>query len=118
MTLSSFLSSFFIGGLVTAAIVSLEESGMRVWSGVAALVPVFTLVSYVFIGASKDAAAVSQHSRFVLYGTLFSWVPYMFVIAYAAPRLGSTRSIGLGLLTFFVLAVAYVWLVQRLRLFQ
>lgn len=118
MTLSGFLLSFLIGGTVTALIVGLEESGLRLWSGVAALVPVFTVVSYVFIGASKDAIAVSQHSKFVLFGTLVSWVPYMSVIAYAAPRLGTSRAIGLGLLVFFVLALAFVWVVDRNRLFQ
>ncbi len=118
MTLSGFLLSFFVGGTVTALIVGLEESGLRTWSGVAALVPVFTLVSYFFIGISKGAIAVSQHSKFVLFGTLASLVPYMMVIAYAAPKLGPTRAIGLGLVVFFVLAVAFVWFVEKNRLFQ
>ena len=118
MTPSGFLLSFLIGGMVTALIVGLEESGLRLWSGFAALVPVFTVVSYVFIGASKDAMAVSQHSKFVLFGTLVSWVPYMTVIAYTAPRLGTSRAIGLGLLVFFVLAFSFVWAVDRSHLFQ
>lgn len=118
MTLSSFLLSFVIGGTVTALIVGLEASNMRLWSGLAALVPVFTVVSYVFIGVQKDAMAVSQHSKFVLLGTLVSWVPYMLVVAYAAPKLGSSRAIGLGLLVFFVLATGYLWMAERLRLFQ
>lgn len=118
MTISSFLVSFLIGGLVTALIVGLEESGLRMWSGLAALAPVFTVVSYLFIGTSKDGLAVSQHSKFVLCGTLISWVPYMAVIAYSAPKLGAARSIGLGLLVFSVLAVGFVWVVERYRLFQ
>jgi uncharacterized membrane protein (GlpM family) len=118
MTVTSFLTSFLIGGLVTALIVGLEESGLRTWSGLAALVPVFTVVSYFFIGASKDAHAVSEHSKFVLFGTLVSWVPYMLVIAYTAPRLGTTRAIGLGLCVFFILAALFVWGTQRYRLFQ
>ncbi len=118
MTFSGFLVTFLIGGTVTALIVGLEESGLRTWSGFAALVPVFTIVSYFFIGAAKDAVAVSQHSKFVLVGTLVSWVPYMAVIAYTAPKLGSNRSIGLGLLVFIVLALAFVWVVERYRFFQ
>jgi len=118
MTFSGVLLSFFIGGTVTALIVGLEESGLRLWSGLAALVPVFTVVSYFFIGASKDAIAVSQHSKFVLTGTLVSWVPYMTVIAFAAPKLGTSRAIGLGLLVFFVLAFAFVWVADRHHLFQ
>lgn len=115
---TNILLSFVVGGTVTALIVGLEESGMRFWSGVAALVPVFTLISYLFIGASKDAVAVSQHSRFVLYGTLVSWVPYMAVIAYTAPSLSAHRAIGLGLVVFFILAMVFVWFVQRNGLFQ
>lgn len=118
MTLTSFATSFIVGGLVTALIVGLEESGLRTWSGLAALVPVFTVVSYFFIGAIKDSHTVSQHSKFVLYGTLVSWVPYMLVIAYTAPRLGTTRAIGLGLSVFLLLALLFVWGTQRYRLFQ
>ena len=77
MNLGGMIFTFMVGGSVTALIVGLEESGRRTWSGLAALVPVFTIVSYFFIGASKDAMAVSQHSKFVLVGTLVSWVPYM-----------------------------------------
>lgn len=115
---SELLLSFFVGGAVTALIVGLEESGMRLWSGFAALVPVFTIVSYVFIGATKDATAVSQHSKFVLVGTLVSWVPYMAVIAWTAPKLGTNRAIGLGLAVFFVLAFGFVLAVERYRLFR
>ena len=84
--------NFVVGGTVTALIVGLEESGQRIWSGLAALVPVFTLVSYFFIGASKNAIAVSQHSKFVLVGTLVSWVPYMAAVALLAPRVGGDKT--------------------------
>ena len=89
MTLSGVLLCFFVGGLATALIATLEASGHRALSGFAALVTVFTMVSYFFIGASKNPLAVSQHAKFVLFGTLASWVPYMTVIAYAAPSLGT-----------------------------
>lgn len=118
MTWPGIFLSFIIGGTVTALIVALEESGLRTWSGLAALAPVFTLVSYIFIGFAKGPAAVSQHSKFVLVGTLVSWAPYMAVVAFTAPKLGVTRAIALGLLTFFVLAVAYVWFVEKNQLFR
>ena len=110
--------NFLVGGTVTALIVGLEESGRRTWSGLAALVPVFTLVSYIFIGASKDALAVSQHSKFVLVGTLVSWVPYMAAVALLAPRVGTNRAIGLALAVFFALAGGYVGVVERYGLFR
>jgi uncharacterized membrane protein (GlpM family) len=107
-----------VGGTVTALIVGLEESGRRTWSGLAALAPVFTVVSYFFIGASKDATAVSQHSKFVLVGTLVSWIPYMAAVAVLAPRIGTNKAIGLGLALFCVLAGGYVGLVERYGLFR
>jgi uncharacterized membrane protein (GlpM family) len=118
MELKNFLFSFLLGGMITALIVGLEASHMRTWSGVAALMPVFTMVSYFFIGASQNAIAVSQHAKFVLVGTLVSWVPYMAVIAWTAPRLGTNRSIILSLTVFFILAGAYVYAVEKLRLFK
>ena len=118
MNLSSVILNFLIGGTVTAIIVQLEERGMRTWSGLAALVPVFTIVSYFFIGKSKNALAVSQHSKFVLIGTLVSWVPYMAVVALLAPRIGTNRAIGLGLIIFLVLAGVYVWIVEKYGFFR
>ena len=118
MSLGVLLMSFIVGGVVTALVVGLESSGQRVWSGLAMLAPVLTIVSYFFIGSTKDAIAVSQHSKFVLFGTLASWIPYIAVIAYTAPRLGTVRAILLGLFVFLVLAMAYIWVVQRYRLFQ
>ncbi len=61
MALKEIAFSFILGGSMTAAIVGLEESGHRILSGFATLVPVFTLVSYVFIGDSRGGAAVSAH---------------------------------------------------------
>ncbi|EKD57117.1 MAG: hypothetical protein ACD_57C00402G0001, partial [uncultured bacterium] len=92
----AYLLYFVVGGIVTTVIVALEESGYRTISGIAALVPVFTLVSYYFIGASKNGMAVSQHSQFVLCGTLVAWVPYMAVVALAAPRWGANKAILAG----------------------
>lgn len=118
MNIKEFLLYFFTGGIVTVLIVWLEESGLRWWSGVAALMPIFTLVSYIFIGNSKGGAAVGQHSKFVLVGTLVSWVPYMITIAILAPRIGSNKAIILGMFVFFVLVLAFVFLVDKYHLFQ
>ena len=114
----SILVSFLVGGTVTAVIVSFEQNGNRIISGVAALAPVFTVVSYLFIGASNDGAAVGQHSKFVLVGTLVSWIPYMAAVAYLAPRLGTNKAIGIGLAVFFLLASLYAGAVARFSWFR
>jgi uncharacterized membrane protein (GlpM family) len=118
MKLSSLIVYFITGGLFTAIIVTLEEAGQRTLSGLATLIPVFTLVAYLFIGQTAGANAVSQHAKWVLTGTLVSWVPYMLAIAYLAPKVGSHRAILAGLGIFFILALAYIAIANRLKLFQ
>jgi len=118
MNISGILLNFVVGGTVTAVIVGFEESGHRILSGLAALVPVFTLVSYFFIGANGNALAVSQHSKFVLIGTLVSWIPYMAAVAILVPRLGTNKGIGLALVLFLVLAGTYVGIVDKFGLFK
>ncbi len=114
----SLLVYFITGGLFTTLIVVLEESGRRTLSGLATLMPVFTLVAYFFIGETAGGAAVGQHAKWVLAGTLVSWVPYMLAVAYLAPRLGSQKAILAGLAVFFVLALSYIGVASRLKLFQ
>ncbi|MFA6301323.1 MAG: hypothetical protein WC609_03160 [Candidatus Paceibacterota bacterium] len=116
--MKSLLIYFITGGLFTALIVFLEESGFRLWSGLATLVPVFTLVSYVFIGQSQGGLAVSQHAKFVLWGTVVSWIPYMIAIIYLAPKIGPHKAIILGLGIFFVLALAFIAVTAYFHLFQ
>ena len=118
MKLPNLLLYFLTGGLFTTLIVALEESGHRTLSGLATLVPVFTLVAYVFIGESAGGAAVGQHAKWVLAGTLVSWVPYMLAVAYLAPKVGSQKAILAGLALFFVLALSYITVASRLKLFQ
>jgi uncharacterized membrane protein (GlpM family) len=115
---SSLIIYFITGGLFTTIIVTLEENGQRTLSGLATLIPVFTLVAYLFIGQTAGANAVSQHAKWVLTGTLVSWVPYMLAIVYLAPRVGSHRAIAAGLGIFFILALAYIAVVNRFKLFQ
>jgi uncharacterized membrane protein (GlpM family) len=118
MKLSNLVLYFITGGLFTTLIVALEENGQRTLSGLATLIPVFTLVAYVFIGQTAGANAVSQHAKWVLTGTLVSWVPYMLAIVYLAPKLGSHKAILASLGIFFILALAYIAVVNRLKLFQ
>ncbi|HEU5114910.1 MAG TPA: hypothetical protein VFT82_04050 [Candidatus Paceibacterota bacterium] len=109
---------FLIGGTFTALIVATEESGFRLLSGFATLMPVFTLVSYLFLGGSKDGGkTVGTHSMFVLVGTLVSWVPYMLVIAFLAPRIGANKAIAAGLVVFFILAAIFLGVVYKFGFF-
>jgi uncharacterized membrane protein (GlpM family) len=118
MKLSSLILYFITGGLFTAIIVTLAQNGQRTMSGLATLVPVFTLVAYVFIGQTAGANAVSQHAKWVLTGTLVSWVPYMLAIVYLAPKVGASKAIFASLAIFFILALAYVAVANRFKLFQ
>ncbi len=118
MKLSNLVIYFITGGSFTAIIVALEQSGQRTLSGLATLMPVFTLVAYFFIGETEGSSAVSQHAKWVLVGTLVSWVPYMLTVAYLAPKIGPHNAILAGLAVFFVLALLYVELASHLRLFQ
>ena len=47
-----------------------------------------------------------------------SWVPYTLAIVYLAPKVGSHRAILASLGIFFILAPAYIAVVNRLKLFQ
>lgn len=118
MNLRDLIVYFVTGGTFTALIVALEEGGQRTLSGLAALVPIFTLVAYIFIGQSQGGLAVSQHAKWVLVGTLVSWVPYMLAVAYFANKVGPQEAIIIGMGFFFVLALVYIFLTSRLGLFQ
>jgi len=114
----NFVFYFIIGGTITSLIVILEQSDLRLLSGFATLVPAITLTSYFFIGESRGGTAVSRHAWMVLVGTLIAWVPYMIVVALCADKIGPHKAILLGFLTFFVLAVGYLAVVQRFGLFR
>jgi len=116
-TLKTYLIYFLTGGVFTVLIVALEERGSRLLSGFATLIPVFTLIAYIFIGESRGGRAVGQHAWFVLVGTIVSWIPYMILVASLAPRLGPRYAIGAGLAGFFILAAVYLGLVHHYHLF-
>jgi uncharacterized membrane protein (GlpM family) len=109
---------FLVGGAYTAVIIGLEQSQHRLLSVFATLVPVFTVVAYFFIGATKGGAAVSQHAWLVLIGTLVAWVPYMIVVAVLAPKIGAGKAIPAGLGVFLALALVYTGIVSYYKLFQ
>jgi uncharacterized membrane protein (GlpM family) len=113
----SYAIYFLTGGVFTVFIVATEEHGARLLSGFATLMPIFTLVAYVFIGESRGGAAVGQHAWFVLVGTIVAWVPYMCVVAIMAPRSGSRYAVTAGMLTFFLFAGVYLGVVRHFRLF-
>ena len=115
--IKNYLIYFLTGGLFTVLIVALEENGSRLLSGFATLVPVFTLVAYIFIGQSKGGGAVGEHAWFVLVGTIVSWIPYMILVAYLAPKIGPKYAIGAGMLGFFILAGIYLGIVYHYHLF-
>ena len=98
---------FITGGVVTTAIVALEESGMPLLSRLAALFPVFTWLAYLFIGSQGAAQEVAAHAKFVLTGTIVSWIPYMLCIIYFAPRLGVTKAVLVSIAVFVVVALAF-----------
>ena len=118
MNISNLIVYFITGGLFTTIIVALEESGQRTLSGFATLIPVFTLVAYFFIGQTQGSGAVSQHAKWVLVGTLVSWVPYMLAVAYLSPKMGSHNAILVGLAVFFVLALIYITVTNHFGLFK
>lgn len=103
-----YLYAFFAGGVVTVIITYFEINGFPLVSRLAALFPVFTWMSYLFIGKLDSGKAVSQHAMFVLLGTIFAWLPYMFVIYYFSPRIGSDKAVMLGLVVFIILAVVFI----------
>ena len=118
MNISNLIIYFITGGLFTTIIVALEESGQRTLSGFATLIPVFTLVAYFFIGQTQGSDAVGQHAKWVLVGTLVSWVPYMLSVVYLSPRIGSHNAILVGLAIFFVLALIYIMVVSHFGFFR
>ena len=118
MNISNLIIYFITGGLITTMIVVLEGIGQRTLSALATLIPVFTLVAYFFIGQAEGGKAVGQHAKFVLVGTLVSWVPYMLVVAYLSPRIGPNKAILAGLAIFFVLALFYIVIANRFGFFK
>ena len=107
MDWTKYLLYFLTGGIISTVIVTLEESGMPLLSRLAALFPVFTWVAYLFIGQFGTGQQVADHAKFVLVGTIVSWIPYMFSIIYFAPRIGVYKALVISLLLFVVVALIF-----------
>ncbi|MHB8710571.1 MAG: hypothetical protein ACYC6X_03425 [Minisyncoccota bacterium] len=118
MMMQNILIYFVAGGVVTTAIVLLEESGFRLLSGLATLMPVFTLIAYLFIGESAGGIALSKHAELVLVGTLVAWVPYMLIVIWLAPHFGTYKTVGVALAVFFILAIGFLVLSQQYAWFR
>ena len=114
----NFLIYFLVGGTVTTAIVMLEQSNILLLSGLATLMPVFTLIAYFFIGDTSGGTALSQHAKLVLVGTIVAWIPYMLVVIVLSPHLSTNKTIGIALATFFVLAIVFLLLTWHFGWFQ
>ena len=109
---------FLVGGSVTVSVILLEESGLRFLSGFAAIMPIFTLVAYLFLGIHQGGAALSQNAKVVLVGSLVAWVPYMLTIIYLAPHMNTTKAIGTAFAVFILFVVPFLFLVQHYGWFQ
>lgn len=107
---------FILGGSITLAITYFENAGFPMLSRLAALFPVFTWMSYLFIGQNHGSAEVSSHSLFVLLGTLFAWMPYMLTIHFLSPHLGTTKAILVAIVVFVILALIYIKLYPKIIL--
>jgi len=106
--IKDYIFAFLAGGLVTLAITYFEASGWPIISRLAALFPIFTWLSYLFIGKLAGDEAVSRHALFILLGTIFTWLPYMLVIYLFAPRIGTMKAVMFGLLVFAILAIIFI----------
>ena len=108
-----YLYSFVVGGTITTLIILFEEHGFFLLSRLAALFPVFTWMSYLFIGALVGTKQVSSHALFVLLGTLVAWVPYMLFTYLFVERLGIYKTIICAILLFTVLALTFSYFYPR-----
>jgi uncharacterized membrane protein (GlpM family) len=113
MAWTKYLLYFVTGGVITSVIVSLEESGMPLPSRLAALFPVFTWVSYLFLGQTETPQQIASHAKFVLAGTIVSWIPYMLSIIYLSPRIGVYKAIAVSVVLFIIIALIFSYLYLR-----
>jgi uncharacterized membrane protein (GlpM family) len=115
MAWMKYLLYFVSGGVITTVIVSLEESGMPLFSRLAALFPVFTWISYMFLGESETPQQIASHAKFVLAGTIVSWIPYMLSIIYFSPRIGVYKAIAVSIILFVVIALLFTYAYSKFR---
>ena len=102
-----YILTFLTAGTVATLVVYFQMAGFPLISRVAALFPVVTWVSYLFLGFMKDGSHISRHALFVLLGTLCAWIPYMLFIHFFVDRLGPTKTIAGAILLFLIIATIF-----------
>ncbi len=105
--MNTYIFTFITGGIITTLIVYTQINGLPFISRIATLFPVFTWLSYLFIGKFSHSKDIAQHTLFVLLGTLFAWIPYMLFIYFFIDRLGYLKTIIGALLLFIILAIIF-----------
>ena len=113
MDLWKYLFSFVVGGTIVTSIIAFEESGFPLLSRLAALFPVFTWLSYLFIASVQTPSEISAHAKFVLIGTIVCWVPYMLIIIYLSPKIGVQKAVLAAIAAFIILALLFSFLYYR-----
>ena len=108
-SLWKYIIYFLIGGAVTVTIVGFEEFGSTLFSRLAALFPVFTWLAYLIIAQFGTAKQVSSHATFVLFGTIFSWIPYMGTIILLSPKVGVQKAVLIAIAVFIVAALVFIY---------
>lgn len=103
-----YVLSFIIGGLVTLAITYFELSGYPMLSRMATLFPVFTWISYFFIGKYSSSTEVAHHVLFVLLGTIVCWIPYMLTLYFLTPKVGAPTALVAAIGAFIILAIIFI----------
>jgi uncharacterized membrane protein (GlpM family) len=107
---------FTIGGIVTTTIIALEESGLPLLSRLATLFPVFTWLSYLFLGQTESTQQITDHAKFVLTGTIVSWIPYMLAIIILTPKIGTTKAIIASIIIFTIIALTFSYFYPKLNI--
>ncbi|MEM3369512.1 MAG: hypothetical protein QXZ69_00205 [Candidatus Micrarchaeia archaeon] len=116
LNLFNYLFYFVVGGLVVSIVVFLEESGYTLLSRIALLFPIITWVSYLFIGNFGTPQQVADSAKFVLFGTIVAWIPYMLSIIYLSPRLGVDHAILVALIVFIAIASIYSYVYYNVKI--
>lgn len=100
---------FVLGGATITTIAYLSSVGRTLFASFVAMVPVLTLVSFVLVYIEGGLVAAQQFARGLLI-FLPGWVAYVAFIWLAALRLGFWGALAGGLVLFFALNLAAIWL--------
>jgi len=104
-----FLLYFFLGGTVTALVAYLANRGEGTLSAFVAAFPVLTALTFLLVSAEGRPADVAEYARGLILFTP-AWICYVVVVLLGFQRLGTLRSIVLGM-AVYVLASAVLRLI-------